>query len=55
MAHSGCPDIGHTPLFNKIFHFFLTEAIKINIYKYEDYSKKPVMYCGMNLNTHILN
>jgi len=55
MAHSGCPEIGHTSLFNKIFHFFLTESVNINIYKYENYSINPVMYCGMKLNTNILN
>ena len=55
MAHSGCPELGHTPLFNKIFHFFLSEAINIKIYKYENYSTNPVWYCGMKLNTNILN
>lgn len=55
MAHSGCPELGHTPLFNRIFHFFLNEAIKIKIYKYENYQTNPVMYCGMKLNTNILN
>jgi predicted metal-dependent hydrolase len=55
MAHSGCPEIGHTPLFNKIFYYFLTEAVKLQIYKYENYSISPVVYCGMKLNTNILN
>ena len=55
MAHSGCPELGHTPLFNEIFYFFLNEAVKINIYKYENYAVSPVVYCGMNLNTNILN
>lgn len=55
MAHSGCPELGHTPLFNKIFHFFLSEAVKIKVYKYENYSQSPVVYCGMELNTNILN
>jgi hypothetical protein len=55
MAHSACPEQGHTPLFNKIFHFMLNEAVKINIYVYENYSVSPVFYCGMKLNTNILN
>lgn len=55
MAHSGCPELGHTPLFNKIFHFFLNEAGKIKIYEYENYAVSPVVYCGMKLNTNILN
>lgn len=55
MAHAGCPEIGHTPLFNKIFRFFLQQAIQIGIYQYEDYSSNPVNYCGLNLYTNILN
>ena len=55
MGHLGCPEIGHTPLFNKIFKFFLEEAVKLNIYKYVDYSEKPIEYCGMVLTTNILN
>lgn len=55
MAHAGCPEIGHTPLFNKIFRFFLEQAIQIGIYKYEDYSSTPVNYCGLDLYTNILN
>lgn len=55
MAHSGCPENGHTHLFNKIFKFYLSEAVKIGIYKYHNYSSSPIVYCGMNLNTQILN
>jgi predicted metal-dependent hydrolase len=55
MAHTACPESGHTPLFNKIFRFMLTEAVKLNLYIYEDYSKNPVEYCGMRLYTNILN
>lgn len=55
MAHLGCPEIGHTPLFNKIFKFFLQEAVKINLYTYINYSDEPIEYCGMVLTTNILN
>lgn len=55
MAHAGCPEIGHTKLFNKIFRFFLEEARKFGIYRYEDYSSSPVEYCGLKLYTNILN
>lgn len=55
MAHTACPENGHTPLFNKIFKFMLEEAVKIGLYKYEDYSRNPVVYCGMRLYTNILN
>ncbi len=55
MAHTACPETGHTPLFNHIFKFMLEQAVEIKIYEYEDYSKYPVEYCGMKLYTNILN
>lgn len=55
MAHAGCPEVGHTPLFNRIFRFYLQEAVKYNLYKYENYSQSPVEYCGLRLYTNILN
>ena len=55
MAHTACPEIDHTPLFYKIFKFLLTNAIKLNIYIYEDYNNNPIIYCGMNLHSNILN
>jgi predicted metal-dependent hydrolase len=55
MAHTACPETGHTPLFNDIFKFMLNEAIKLKLYYYENYSENPVEYCGMRLYTNILN
>jgi predicted metal-dependent hydrolase len=55
LAHTACPETGHTPLFNKIFKFLLERAIEINLYQYEDYASNPVEYCGMKLYTNILN
>ncbi len=55
MAHTACPENGHTPLFNDIFRFMLEEAVKIGLYQYDDYSRNPVVYCGMKLYTNILN
>ena len=55
MAHCACPEIGHPPLFNKIFKFLLQETVKLNLYYYENYSVNPVSYCGMNLYSNILN
>lgn len=55
MAHTACPENGHTPLFNKIFRFMLEQAVKMNLYTYDDYSQNPVVYCGMKLYTNILN
>jgi predicted metal-dependent hydrolase len=57
LAHLGCPEIGHTALFNKIFNFFLQQATQMSppLYKYEDYTRNPTEYCGMVLTTNILN
>jgi hypothetical protein len=55
LAHTACPEIGHPPLFNKIFKFLLEEGIKLKIYIYENYNRSPVEYCGMTLHTNILN
>ena len=55
LAHTACPETGHTPLFNKIFKFLLERAMEIKLYYYEDYASNPIEYCGMNLYTNILN
>lgn len=55
MGHTACPEIGHPPLFNKIFKFLLEQAVILQLYVYENYSKSPVEYCGMTLYTNILN
>jgi len=54
LAHMACPEIGHGPLFKKIFKKLLEESIKINIYNYEDYNNNPIEYCGMTLNSNII-
>ena len=55
LAHTACPEIGHPPLFNKIFKFLLEHAVSLNLYYYENYNKNPVEYCGMKLYTNILS
>jgi hypothetical protein len=55
MAHTACPETGHTPLFNKIFRFLLEQSIVLDLYKYEDYSAHPIEYCGMKLYTNVLD
>ena len=54
MAHIGCREIGHTDLFKEIFAFYTKEAIKIGVYRYEDYDSNPVEYCGMILSSSII-
>jgi flagellar biosynthesis regulator FlaF len=53
MAHVGCPEYGHTPLFKKIFKFLLKESVKINIYTPVNYILNPQDYCGMVINEYL--
>ena len=55
LAHTACPETGHTPLFNTIFEFLLERAIELHLYEYEDYVSNPIEYCGMRLYTNILS
>ena len=50
LAHVACPELNHTQLFISIFVFLLKTAISLGVYKYQDYNKNPVNYCGMYLN-----
>ena len=54
MSHIACPEIGHGDLFKNIFRFITKQAIKIGLYKEDDYSKNPTEYCGMTLSSTIL-
>jgi len=55
IAHIGCPEIGHTPLFKKINLFLLEDAIKYNLYNYENYRKHNKEYCGLILTSNIID
>ena len=55
IAHVGCPEIGHTELFHIINKFLLTEGIKKGVYKYANYRKNPVEYCGIKLDNTIID
>lgn len=55
LSHVASDSVGHDETFNKIFAFFLKQAINIGIYKYEDYQENPVEYCNMTLSSNILN
>ncbi len=54
LAHIGCPEFGHTPLFKEIFKFLLVQSSKIGIITIIDYRKNPQNYCGMEINEYIL-
>jgi len=46
ISHIATKSVGHTNEFRENFRFILDEAVKLNIYKPEDYSNHPVRYCG---------
>lgn len=53
LAHVGCPEYGHTPLFKKIFKFLLKQSVKIGIYTPVNYIINPQNYCGMVINEYL--
>lgn len=55
LAHIGTESIGHTPEFWDNFRWILKEAIKIDIYKYQDFNNKPEGYCGIQITDNPLN
>jgi len=54
IAHVGCPEIGHTPLFKKINLELLKYAIECDVYRYKNYNAMPEQYCGIQLANNIL-
>ena len=54
ISHVACPEIGHTPLFKKIFAFFTNKASDLNLYHIVDYADNPREYCGMILSSSIV-
>jgi predicted metal-dependent hydrolase len=54
IAHIGCPEIGHTPLFKNINKFLLERAALANLYKFENYKATQKEYCGITLTSNIL-
>lgn len=55
IAHIGCPEIGHTLLFKKINKYLLEEAVVEKIYRYNNYRKDNMEYCGIILSSNILD
>ena len=49
LAHVASKKIGHGDEFWKNFKFLLIDAAEIGIYKPQDYKKKNVSYCGMQI------
>ena len=54
LAHVACPEIDHTELFKKILIFLLEISIMLKIYKYTNYQKHPMEYCGLTIHENLL-
>lgn len=50
LSHIATESVGHKDEFWDNFKFLLGEAGQIGIYEQTDYKKKPVRYCGMDIN-----
>ena len=55
VSHVGCPELDHTPLFNKINKRMLEFAVESGIYIYKNYDRNPEDYCGIEINTTLLD
>ena len=55
LAHIMTEETGHTERFWSNMRFLLEEGSKIGVYTPIDYSKNPVMYCGMEINSTPMN
>jgi len=52
MSHIGAYwTFGHTDDFWTVFAFVLQDAIEAGVYKYVDYTKEPVDYCGLKIQS----
>jgi len=51
LAHIMTPESGHTPLFWENMKYLLEKASVAGVYQAQDYSRNPVTYCGMEINS----
>jgi hypothetical protein len=52
-TREGAEIIGHGKEFRIIFAFLINTSIKLGLYRYQDYSKNPVEYCNIIINSAI--
>jgi hypothetical protein len=55
IAHIGCPEIGHTKLFFELNRYLLETSKDEGMYNFIDYNNEPEEYCGIEINTNVLN
>jgi predicted metal-dependent hydrolase len=54
LAHIMTKSIGHTEEFWNNMRYLLKQGIKVGVYQKVDYSKNPVMYCGLKITSTVL-
>jgi hypothetical protein len=52
LAHIMSQSIGHNAEFYQNFQFLLKESVKFGIYTPDNFEKKPVTYCGINVTNN---
>lgn len=51
LSHILTSSVGHTDEFWNNFEWVLKEAVKIGVWQYQDFSKDPVQYCGVDITS----
>ena len=51
MSHILTSSVGHTDEFWNNFEWVLKEAVKVGVWQYQDFSKDPVQYCGVEITS----
>lgn len=54
LGHCASITYDHTPEFYKNFAYITKQAVNVGVYKYIDYNKSPLEYCGMKINNSII-
>ena len=55
LSHVMSSEVGHTDQFWSNFKSLLRQAMALNIYTYVDYSKSPMPYCGISINSSAID
>jgi hypothetical protein len=54
LGHLMTAEVGHTETFWANFRTLLREAVRIGVYRQEDYARKPAPYCGISITSSVL-
>lgn len=54
LGHCASITYDHTPEFYRNFAYITKQAVNAGVYKYIDYNKSPLEYCGIKINNSII-